>query len=203
MKLTARIKICLILIAFSLFTVKGHTAEVEKETTGQEHHWGLSLYGGVHAISTIRDIITLDADYSDGNNLLVAALSREVYRSRQHLSFEIEGQVGRHFGDEVSHWEFVALGLGRWHTFPWDDVVDTSFGAGAGLSCYTEISSVEKLKHDDAQRLLGYLALELTFGLPQFPRWDLLTRIHHRSGLFGLIGKGSSNYLTVGLKYAF
>jgi len=204
LKLTARTKIFIILMAFSLFAAKGHTAEAEKETTGREHQWGLSLYGGVHAIDTIHDIITFDADYSDGNNLLVAALSREVYRSRrQHLSFEIEGQVGRHFGDDVSHWEFVAMGMGRWHTFPWDDVVDTSLGAGAGLSSYTEISAVEKHKKDDAQRLLGYLAFELTFGLPQFPRWSLLTRIHHRSGLKGVIGEGSSNYLAVGFKYAF
>ena len=204
MKLTARTKIFVILIAFSLFAAKGQTADLKEEKTGQEHQWGLSLYGGAHAIDTIHDIITFDADYSDGNTLLVAALSREVYRTRQqHLSFEIEGQVGRHFGDDVSHWEFVALGLGRWHTFPWNDVVDTSFGTGVGLSSYTEISTVEKYKTDDAQRLLGYLAFELTFGLPQIPRWVLLTRIHHRSGLKGVIGEGSSNYLTVGLKYAF
>ncbi|MBW6520206.1 MAG: hypothetical protein K0A99_04220 [Desulfoarculaceae bacterium] len=203
MKLTGAIKVVILLIVFSLFAAKGQTANLEDEKTNLDHQWALSLYGGVHAIDHIRDIITFDADYSDGNNVLVAALAREVYRSRRFLSFELEGQVGRHFGDDVNHWEFVALGLGRWHTFPWDHLVNTSFGAGAGFSFYTEISSVEKLKHDDAQRLLGYLALELTFGLPRLPHWDLLTRIHHRSGLFRVIGKGSSNYLTVGLRYTF
>jgi hypothetical protein len=50
--------------------------------------------------------------------------------------------------------------------------------------------------------LLGYLAFEFTFGLPQYHRWDLMLRIHHRSGAKGIIGKSVSNYLCVGLKFA-
>lgn len=203
MKLIGITQMLILLIAFSPFVSKGHTANFEDEKTAQDHPWAFSLYGGVHAADTLHDIISFDADYSDGNNIMVAALAREVYRYRQNLSFEIEGQIGRHFGDDVSHWEFVALGLSRWHVFPWDNVINTSIAIGAGLSYYTEISSVERYRNKDAQRLLGYLAFELTLGMPQFPSWDLLMRIHHRSGMGEVIGEGSSDYLTFGLKFAF
>lgn len=186
-----------------LSTAAGHAQDVAKNKSGTDHPWALLLYGGTHADETLEDIFTFEADYAGDNNLLIVALAREVYRYKHYLSFELEGQIGRHFGDDVSHWEFVGLGLGRWHPFPWDDHVDTSFAFGAGLSYYTEVSRIEEEEDEDAQRLLGYLVYELTFGLPRIPRWDLLLRIHHRSGMGGIIGDGSSNYVCLGLKYAF
>ncbi|MEK6202210.1 MAG: hypothetical protein N2A40_07300 [Desulfobulbaceae bacterium] len=203
MKLTGITTMFILLLLFSPFVSKGQAASREGEKTAPDHPWALSLYGGIHASDTLHDIISFDADYSDGNNILVAGVAREVYRYRQELSFEIEGQIGRHYGDDVSHWEFVALGLGRWHAFPWDDVVNTSIAIGVGVSAYTEISNVERYRNEEAQRWLGHLAFELTFGLPQLPRWDLLMRLHHRSGMGNVIGEGSSEYVCIGLKYAF
>ncbi len=203
MKLTGITTISILLLLFSPFVSKGHAAEREGEKTTPDHLWAFSLYGGIHASDTLSDIISLDADYADGNNIVVAGVAREVYRYSQKLSFEIEGQVGRHFGEDVSHWEFMALGLGRWHAFPWDAVVNTSIAIGAGFSAYTEISDVERYRNEEAQRLLGHLAFELSFGVPRFPRWDLLMRLHHRSDMGGVIGAGSSEYVCIGLKYAF
>jgi hypothetical protein len=196
--------ILITLLAFSPFVSVGHTEVIGKGETPLDYPWAFSLYGGVHASGYLNDVITFDADYSDGNNVLVAALTREIYRYKHYFSVEIEGQIGRHFGDDVSHWEIVGLGIGRWHSFPWDNLVDTSLAIGAGLSNYTDISYLEKDRDDEAQRLRGYLAFELTFGLPRYPRWDLMVRIHHRSNMWGVFGEGdSSNYVCVGLKYAF
>jgi len=72
-----------------------------------------------------------------------------------------------------------------------------------GFSYFTKTSNMEEERDDDAQRLLGYLAFELTLGLPEYPRWDLAFRIHHRSGLQEIIGDSESNFICVGLKYAF
>jgi len=44
---------------------------------------------------------------------------------------------------------------------------------------------------------------EVTLGLPKYPRWDFVYRIHHRSSIRGLIGAGASNFVTAGFKYAF
>lgn len=194
----------LIVLAFLLFySPCGYGSDSENGGMKADYPWAVSLYGGVYTDDGLLDIFSFDASWANDNNVVVAALSREVYRYKQYLSFELEGQVGRHFGDDLSHWEFVGLGMGRWHPFPWDDVVDTSFALGAGLSYYTEISQIENDDEDDAQRLLVYLAYELTFGLPRYPRWDLMLRIHHRSGMWGLVGEGSSNYGCIGLRYAF
>jgi len=194
----------LIVLTYLLFySPSAYTADTDNLKTKADYPWAVSLYGGVYSDDGLLDIAAFNASWSDHNKVVVAALSREVYRYKQYLSFEIEGQVGRHFGDDLSHWEFVGLGMGRWHPFPWDDIVDTSFAFGAGGSYYTEISEVEKEDEDDAQRGLIYLAFELTFGLPDYPRWDLMLRMHHRSSAWGLVGAGSSNYGCIGLKYAF
>ena len=192
-------------LAFFSFASAGHTETLENEKTGPDYPWAVSFYGGITADNsdTLSDIFAFHASYSDDDSLVVAALSREVYRYEQYLSLEVEGQVGRHFGDGGSFWEFVGLGMVRWLPFPWDDYVDTSLGIGAGLSYYTEISEMEKERDEDAQHLLGYLAFELTFGLPQYPRWDIMLRLHHRSGLQEVIGDSESNFLCVGLRYAF
>jgi hypothetical protein len=186
-----------------MFVSQGHSQSVDRTLFASEHPWAVSLFGGVQAKETIGDIVGFSADYSGDNGVAVAALAREFYRFKDYLGFEIEAQVGRHFGDDLSHWEFAALGVGRWHPFPWDEWLDTSFAFGAGLSYYTEVSAIEEERDDDAQRLLGALAFELTFGMPRFPRWDMLVRIHHRSGMGGVIGEGESNYLCLGLKYRF
>jgi hypothetical protein len=191
------------LIASLSFVPEVNAENFGNKETRLDYQWAISLYGGLHASDTINDIITFDADYSDGNNVLVAALAREVYRYKRYLSFEIEGQAGRLFGDNASVWECVGLGIARWKMFPWDDFLDMSIAIGAGFSYYWDISQVEKNRNEEAQRLLGYLVFELTFGVPRFSRWDLLMRIHHRSGMGGVIGEGSSNHACIGLKYAF
>ena len=175
----------------------------KSEKSESNYKWFVSIYGGPRADETLLDIATLNATYSDGNYVLVGALAREIYRYKQWVSFELEGQVGRHFGSKVDHWEFVGLILWRWHPFPWDKDIDTSFAVGSGLSYNSDESQIELEEDEDAQRLLSYLAFELTFGLPQYPRWNLMIRIHHRSGAYGIIGESGSNYLCGGLKFAF
>ena len=173
------------------------------ERSKPDYKWFLSIYGGPRTEENLAEIAILNADYSDGNYVVVGALAREVYRYEQWVSFELEGQVGKHFGSDNDHWEFVGAILGRWHPFPWDKYIDTGFAMGGGLSYNSDISETESKRDKNAQHLLGYLAFEFTFGLPQYPRWDLMLRVHHRSGAKGVIGESVSNYLCLGLKFAF
>ena len=168
----------------------------------KRHKWFLTVYGGAHAQDTIEDVFTFNAKFEDNDYIAVAALAREFWHYQDYISFEAEGQIGKHFNNDT-FWEFNGLIIGRWHAFPWDKYVDTSLAVGDGLSCYTEISKVEKDDDDDAQKTLNYLLFELALGLPQYPRWDLVARIHHRSSVFGLYGAGGSNYVTGGIKFSF
>jgi hypothetical protein len=189
---------------YLVFSATNASADpLDTETTRQDYKWFLSIYSGVHTNEDLHEMAVLEADYSGGNYVTVVALAREIYRYGQWVSVELEGQVGKHYGNDNDHWEFVGAILGRWHPFPWDKYIDTSFAMGAGLSYNSEISETESQTENHPEHLLGYLAFELTFGLPQYPRWDLMLRIHHRSGAKELIGEGVSNYLCAGVKFAF
>jgi hypothetical protein len=164
--------------------------------------WFLTAYAGAHAQDDIGDVFSLQASFEDNAYVGVLALARELWHYKKYISFELEGQVAKHFNKDT-HWEFVGVLIGRWHYFPWNRYVETSFAVGDGLSYYTEVSEVEKEDDDDAQRTLNYLLFELALGLPKYPKWDLVFRIHHRSSIFGLYGAGGSNFVCGGIKYSF
>jgi hypothetical protein len=142
----------------------------------------------------------------EDSDLWVAALGKNVANYRQIIDLAVEGQVVKHSGFQ-SHWEYNGLLAARWLPFPWDKYLDTSFGGGAGLSYATKIPKLEEERNGEGQteKWLVYLMLELAFSLPPIPNWSLITRIHHRSGAFGLFSgvTGSSNAWAFGIKYDF
>jgi hypothetical protein len=176
--------------------------EDKKEDDIKRPKWFLTVYGGAHAQDDIGDVFSFKAKFEDNDYIAVAALAREFWRYKKFISFEIEGQIGKHFNNDT-FWEFNGLIIGRWHAFPWDKYVETSFAVGDGLSYYTEVSKVEEEDDEDAQKMLNYLMFELALGLPQYPRWDMVVRIHHRSSIFGLYGAAGSNYVCAGIKFSF
>ncbi|MFH2065133.1 MAG: hypothetical protein ABIK15_08040 [Pseudomonadota bacterium] len=119
------------------------------------------------------------------------------------------------------HNEFNLLLVLRWHEFPWNRHVKTTFGFGEGLSYATEKPPLEKDPHYilhpalyenspndepyETSRLLNYLMFDLTFALPDYPQYQVFCRLHHRSGVFGLMNEHTvgSNYLTGGFRYQF
>jgi hypothetical protein len=167
--------------------------------------WSMTFYGAVLLNGNLSDASLLHEGFE--NSYLVAlALAKRVASYRDKIDLELEGQAVKHFGDQ-DHWEFNGLGAIRWLPFIWDNYVDTSFASGAGLSYATEIPKVEERRRGDDQvaKLLTYLMFELSFSLPQTPNWSLVTRIHHRSGAFGLFNgvTGASNAWGFGIKYTF
>ena len=200
----ARIRWFLLLV-FALLLCFGSGALADEDKTEDDiirPKWFLTAYGGAHAQDHIEDLFTFNARFEDNDYIAVAALAREFWHYKNYISFEVEGQIGKHFNNDT-FWEFNGLIIGRWHVFPWNQYIDTSIAVGDGLSYYSEVSKVEKEDDDDAQRTLNYLMFELALGLPQYPRWHLVVRIHHRSSIFGLYGAGGSNYACGGIKFSF
>ncbi len=72
------------------------------------------------------------ADFAEPT-IVVAAGSWTVARFFDgNLSCELEAQVDKYFGDQ-DHWEFnLPIIVFRWHRFPWDRYVATSFAWGIG-----------------------------------------------------------------------
>jgi hypothetical protein len=130
----------------------------------------------------------------------------------RHLVYPLVGvvQVAGNFTvrsgtNEHTIYEFDPYVLGRWANFPWNKYVNTSFAIGEGISYDTSVPSLEKKSSANTKRLLNYLMLEATLALPKNPRWQLVVRIHHRSGAFGLYHAGNtgSNVIGLGIRYLF
>jgi hypothetical protein len=90
----------------------------------------------------------------------------------------------------------------RWRRLPWNHLVATSFAIGEGLSIVGAVPEVEIVTTDVGRtnNLLNYLMLEATFAVPSLPQVQLVGRIHHRSGMFGVFNDArDSGSNTVGL----
>ncbi len=98
--------------------------------------------------------------------------------------------------------------MARWSNFPWSKTIRTTFGLGGGLSYATDVPSIEIDPNDpngDYSRLLHYIAVEATFALPKYKDWHLVYRLHHRSGVFGLMqAENSGNTaIQIGIRHYF
>jgi len=168
-----------------------------------ENEWKLTVYAAKLSIASLGDTLTFNGDY-ENSYIAVVAVTKRVLSFGRLIDIEVEGQVGKHFGEQ-NHLEVNALPVIRWLPFPWDAYMDTSFAAGAGLSYAFETPKVELIGVDHSPKLLGYLMLELAFSLPKEPQWGLVARLHHRSGANGLFSNrlDASNAVGFGIKYTF
>ena len=166
--------------------------------------YSLSVYGGQMTDNSIDDFSDSfwGLDFED-SYLVTLALARRIGTYDELASFEVEGQVVRHFKDQ-DHWEFNALLTARWEAFWWDRYLDTSLAFGAGPSYATNVPEIEVERSSGSERLQVYLLVELEFVLPSYPNVAFITRIHHRSNAYGVVAEdGSSNALALGLKFKF
>lgn len=163
----------------------------------------LTFYGGQLTEEKWERALSPDADYSGATLAVVAASWTAGRFFDDKLSCELEAQVGKYFGDQ-EHWEFNLPILGfRWHRFPWEDQLATTFAWGIGPSYATRVPEVELETNDDSSKWLVYWFGEFTFGPPR-ANWEVLTRLHHRSDAFGNVANdGGSTAVAMGLRYRF
>jgi hypothetical protein len=163
------------------------------------------MYGAVLTGDSLDKTYRFEADFDSSYTLLALALGTKMNSLvDRYLNFGVEAQLAKHFGGQ-KHLEINGLLVFRWIRFPWNAALDTTFATGTGVSIATEVPEIEKLYHDKQSQVLGYLLLEFTFTLPQYPKWSLSTRIHHRSGAdqFFSSVRGGSNALGLGIAYSF
>jgi len=177
------------------------------EPAGQ---WSLTLFNGIHTDRTIgRATFNIPGSFND-HYFHGLALSRGMGELRQHFSWEVEGTAAWHrdrrSGVRQDYQEFTAAALVRYHNLPWNHLLPTTVAAGNGLSYATRSPQIEAdLNAGRSRHLLNYLALELAVAPPRFAGVELVYRIHHRSGVFGLFGgvRGASDFYLLGLRYRF
>jgi hypothetical protein len=107
--------------------------------------------------------------------------------------------------NEPTIYEFDPYLIFRWANLPWNHYVNTSFGFAEGVSYASSIPAIEQRQNNNTKRFLNYLMFEATFAPPTYPQLQLVARIHHRSGAFGLYRAGNtgSNDIGLGVRYLF
>jgi hypothetical protein len=121
-------------------------------------------------------------------------------------SIELEAQLGWHFGLQRHGEAVLAL---AWRspdvTLPLTGL-QVNFAAAEGFSYALSRPTFEGREAGRrARKFLNYLAFELEFTHPSLPGFAVVPRLHHRSGVFGLIaphGGIGSDFLGVGLRVA-
>ena len=190
---------CLIAAFLLLSTLPAAGGQAEGDK-----NYAVTVYGGRMTDGDFGDTLTGQADFTDAY-VVVGALAWTFARFGENaLSFEIEGQVGKWFGNQ-HNWEFNVPVAVRWSKFPWASYAATSLAYGVGPSCALEEPQEEIELNDSTKKFMVYWFGELTLG-PPGSHWAACLRIHHRSGAFGLVeeqGRGGSNTLAVGVKYRF
>lgn len=170
-----------------------------------EHSWYTSLYAGRFSHTVLIANLQFDHDFED-SDVYVLSLGKEMGRYQEAIAFEIEGQIGSHAGIE-NHQEMNLVLTLRWLPFFWDHIIDTSFAFGNGISYATQEPALEAQDADQGHtaQWLYYILLEWSFTVPRHPQWDLFWRIHHRSGIWGLLADNNagSNFVGFGLRYRF
>lgn len=166
---------------------------------------GNQVETGMARIFYKEGILPHDWDYGD-SYFAGANLSRRIGTVFEVIDIEGEVGVGKRFGDleEAEIWGAL---YARYSHFPWSSIVRTSIGVSTGLNYATGVAQAENERTPDGSgdRLLHYLAPEITFSLPKHPETELVFRFHHRSGAMGFVSetKGGIQYATVGVRRRF
>ena len=123
-----------------------------------------------------------------------------------HLTFEAEGGTSFRFGDEKLGEAWTALYI-RYDNLPWNDTVFTTVGFNTGLSLLSDSSEFEQSRDSEGSgsKLLHYLGPEITFADPGNKDMELVFRLHHRSGVFGMFDGtvSGSTFLSSGIRIRF
>ena len=140
----------------------------------------------------------------------LGAVRKVISWAPQKLFLDAEGGLVHKWGDwrgmDDSFQEVVASANLR---YEWEEnpAYLSSVSFGNGLSYTTKRPSYEQeiTLNETTSRLLYYMMVEVAAQVPGQRNWELVMRIHHRSGCYGLIQdvRGGSNYMGLGLRYNF
>ncbi|MDX1957178.1 MAG: hypothetical protein SFU98_01325 [Leptospiraceae bacterium] len=170
------------------------------------------LYGGQYTETDLLPILFRQkTDYKD-SFIATAGLSYPTGYRIRFINFETEGNLTKHSGI-MNHWELNGLYVARINNL---FSLPINFGFGEGLSLASEIPRLEnKSKGIDrngfyqrdsieSRNVLNYVMVELEYKINTTYDPRVFIRVHHRSGVFGLLCPPDpacgSNFITYGVK---
>jgi hypothetical protein len=166
------------------------------------------IFGGQFTTDTILKSLNPFSVHHENQHIVAAAFGHDFYRAPYGFVFGGEIGLGVRFGMGTSEelWGGVSI---RHAGFDLFGLVRVGGAIIVRFSGITNPTGKEALRHgkdpNGSARFLGYLAPELTIALPPFPNWEFAYRLHHRSGLYGLIAANieGANANVFGIRYRF
>lgn len=165
--------------------------------------WFVSFYGGIYSDTSLIENLYFKSAI-ENSYINVISLGRELSVYEEKIAVEIEGQLGFHHGAQ-NHQEMNCAIILRWLSFPWDHYVDTSFAIGNGISYATVAPDIEieNAVNGNTNQWLYYMMVEWAF--TALSQWEFFWRIHHRSGIYGLMADddAGSNFIGFGIRFRY
>lgn len=167
--------------------------------------WRADIWYGALNPGDFTGIFVDPADTKmESEQIIGFTAGRKLFDLGYGFSFDL-GVLGAHRVDEGG----FELGMPMTVTFDgfgWRDRLPTKLAVSVGPSFISRITPTEKRKDNNNQgsKLLNMFSPEIEVGIPDTD-WSGFFRMHHRSGIFGLIDgvSGGSTYLTVGVRHRF
>lgn len=174
--------------------------------------WSLLFYHGTLEETSLLDVFNPSAK-SGEENITSVELAYQLSPNNIIRHYFQPWITTISFNNNISYvddpagpiYEYDPFLMFRWEHFPWDKYVVNTWGIGWGVSYDTRVSTWEKHDSGNTKKLLNFLAFETTLALPRYPHLQLVLRLHHRSGAFGLYGadNAGSNFVGAGIRYLF
>jgi hypothetical protein len=173
----------------------------------------LAIYGGREARTEMTHLLLLAQPTPiwqtqwGPSELVAGTFSRRLATVWGKLDIEPEFGVAKRFGIMTAGEFWAALSF-RWTAFPWNDVVKTTIALAEGASLATSVEREERRESVPGHTgsvVLNFFSPEITFAPPSVSAYELFFRLHHRSGIFGLINnvEGGAQYETIGIRVHF
>jgi hypothetical protein len=168
-----------------------------------ESKWSVSLYAGPSTNYIFTEVIAGRFHWAD--TMVGAAVDRKLAYLGWGWSLKGEAQITQHF---LGHtYNTAALGLGlEFDQFPWSVSLPTSFAQYTGPSYTTNApQQYPRALWGSKKALLNYVSVELAFGIPNEPNWDVEFRTFHRSGAWGIytLDADENSVIGFGIRYRF
>lgn len=147
------------------------------------------MFGGILNGGNLGQTLLVVGNSYENSGIAGAAYRSEFISVFDHFELGLETGGAARFGDGTSgeFWGGPSLTYNGLN-FGWINVAPSGV---FGLSAITSPTGVERaraIEHGGNETLLFYIGLEVAFSSPATPSWELVYRVHHRSGGYGTLG---------------
>lgn len=207
--------IFLIVIWMFCFSISDQAyAETNSIENPAADNWSVTVFEGQWINSRLPympyNFATGDVEWEKSyiGSIFLTKELRDISLFRQTLRLGVEAGVSKHKGLQ-DHWEVSGGAVVRSRDYLIGDVFKTNISWTNGLSYALGDIAFERgtdgIRGVDTYNLQYFMAFESEITPVVQDNVSLVFRLHHRSGIYGLISpsKTGSNHLGLGLRYRF